>query len=79
MPEKRFEISWPNGDQESCYSPSSIIERYLHEGETYSLEQFVNLTDKALNIASNRVQEKYGFSCSSAMDQLHRIKQTATD
>jgi uncharacterized repeat protein (TIGR04042 family) len=31
----------------------------------------------ALNIASERVRAKYGFACSSAMDQLARIEAAA--
>ncbi len=77
MPERHFEIRWPDGHQEQCYSPSSTIENYLTAGQEYSVTNFLALTDKALNEASERVRQKYGFACSSAMDQLGKIKQRA--
>ena len=40
MPERNFEIQWPDGTTESCYSPSSTIEHYLTVGKTYALEEF---------------------------------------
>jgi len=75
MPERNFEVKWPDGSTESCYSPSSTIEHYLREGKEYSLKQFSDIAETALTEASNRVVQKYGFSCSSAMDQLQKIKQ----
>jgi len=75
MPERNFDVKWPDGSTESCYSPSSTIENHLKEGEEYSLTQFSNIAEIALTEASERVLAKYGFACSSAMDQLKRIKQ----
>lgn len=77
MPEKHFEIRWPNGAEETCYSPSTVISNYIKQDENYPLEEFVSLTEKALTQASERVREKYGYACSSAMDQLTNIKTTA--
>lgn len=77
MPEMRFEVRWPNGKEESCYSPSSVINEYLTSGESYPLADFLSITEQALNQASERVRQKYGYACSSAMDQLNRIQQTA--
>jgi len=73
MPERRFDVQWPDGMTESCYSPSSTIENHLTVGQDYSLEQFLSIVDVALNEASDRVRQKYGFACSSAMDQLGKI------
>ncbi len=78
MPERRFDIQWPNGNEESCYSPSSIISDYLTAGESYPLKDFVELAERSLNEASERVRAKYGYACSSAMDQLYKIKQSST-
>jgi uncharacterized repeat protein (TIGR04042 family) len=73
----RFSIRWPDGTPESCYSPSLVIKDYFAPGETYPLDDFVARSRTALNIASERVRAKYGFACSSAMDQLARIEAAA--
>ncbi len=78
MPERYFDVRWPDDHQESCYSPSSSIEQYFSAGQQYPLDQFVALSDQALKQASERVRQKYGYACSSAMDQLSQIKQRAT-
>ncbi|EHP90822.1 MSMEG_0570 family nitrogen starvation response protein [Methylorubrum extorquens] len=77
MPEMRFHVRWPDGRQESCYSPSLVVKDFLTPGESYALDDFVEKSRTALNIASERVREKYGFACSSAMDQLARIEAAA--
>ncbi|NER84272.1 MAG: MSMEG_0570 family nitrogen starvation response protein, partial [Leptolyngbya sp. SIO1D8] len=77
MPEIRFQIEWPDGAQEMCYSPSLIIKKYFSPGETYSLEDFLSRSRTALNIASDRVQAKYGFPCGRAMGQLQQIENTS--
>jgi len=73
----RFDIQWPDGGQESCYSPSLVIKDYLAPGQSYSLAEFLNLSRTALNIASARVQAKFGFPCSRALGQLAKIEGTA--
>ncbi len=75
MPAMRFEVVWPNGEIELCYSPSSSINDYLELNHPYTIEQFQVQCETALNLASERVKEKYGFYCSSAMDQLSQIQQ----
>ena len=75
MPAMHFYVTWPEGDTERCYSPSTIIGEYLKPGVTYDLRDFASLSEKALQEASNRVQQKYGYHCSSAMDQLAQIQQ----
>jgi putative flavoprotein involved in K+ transport len=77
MPEMHFRVKWPNGTTEDCYSPSWIIEEYLTAGRDYQVSEFVERASVALNIASDRVRQKYGFACSSALDQLTSIHQTA--
>ena len=77
MPERHFDIQWPDGATESCYSPSSTIENHLTVGQTYALEQFLSIVEIALNEASERVRHRYGFACSSAMDQLKKIQTRA--
>ena len=77
MPEMHFRVEWPNGQVDRCYSPSYIVEEHLSVGEAYSVADFVARTRTALEIASERVQAKYGFACSSALDQLKAIEETA--
>ena len=77
MPEMHFHVRWPDGRQEACYSPSLVVKDFLTPGESYALDDFVAKTRTALNIASERVRAKYGFACSSAMDQLARIEAAA--
>jgi len=75
MPERHFKIQWPDGFEEICYSPSSTIDNYLNKGQEYSVADFLDIADKALNEASERVRQKYGYACSSARDQLELIKE----
>ena len=78
MPEMRFFIRWPDGRAETCYSPSLVVKDFLTAGKTYPLADFVARSRGALNIASQRVEEKYGFACPRAQAQLARIE-TAAD
>jgi uncharacterized repeat protein (TIGR04042 family) len=78
MPEMRFVIRWPDGRRESCYSPSLVIRDFLREGESYPVPDFLQRSRQALQIASERVQAKYGHACSLALGQLARIEATAT-
>ena len=77
MPEMLFQIRWPDGAIEKCYSPSLVIRDHLAVGETYSVPEFLRRSRVALTIASDRVREKYGFACSRAMGQLARLESAA--
>lgn len=77
MPEMYFQIRWPDGQEESCYSPSLVVGDFLTPGQSYPVADFVHRCDQALSQASERVQQKYGYFCSSAMDQLGRIRERA--
>ncbi|WP_019509564.1 MSMEG_0570 family nitrogen starvation response protein [Pleurocapsa sp. PCC 7319] len=79
MPEINFNIQWPDGTQQSCYSPSLVVKKYFTPGETYELTEFVAQSRTALNIASDRVQEAYGFPCSRALGQLKQIESKAAE
>lgn len=76
MPEMHFRIEWPSGKEDECYSPSYIIEEYLQPGQAYAVAEFLERAGTALGIASERVRERYGFVCSSALDQLRELEQT---
>jgi uncharacterized repeat protein (TIGR04042 family) len=77
MPEIRFQIQWPDGSQDTCYSPSLVVEEYFTPGNQYALEDFVERSRTALHIASDRVQTKYGFPCGLALGQLQAIEAKA--
>jgi len=78
MPEIRFQIEWPDGKQETCYSPSLIVKDYFTPGHDYDLHDFVERSRTALTIASDRVRAKYGRGCGLAMGQLDTIERRAT-
>jgi uncharacterized repeat protein (TIGR04042 family) len=77
MPEMRFHIRWPDGRSETCYSPSLVIENFFAPGESYPLAEFLQRSRAALNIASDRIEAKYGHACSLAAAQLTRIETVA--
>lgn len=77
MPEMIFQIAWPDGSTEQCYSPSLVIKDFFAIGETYAVPDFLQRSRAALTIASDRVREKYGFACSRAMGQLARLESGA--
>ena len=77
MPEVHFSVRWPDNSTSDCYSPSRVIKDYLEVGKSYSIPDFVDRSRIALGIASARVEQKFGYMCSSAMDQLSQIERTA--
>ncbi|MFE4105070.1 MSMEG_0570 family nitrogen starvation response protein [Almyronema epifaneia] len=77
MPEIRFQIQWPDGAEEVCYSPSLVVKDYFEPGQTYELADFVQRSRTALQIASDRVLAKYGRPCGLALGQLQHIEATA--
>ena len=79
MPEMHWTLRWPDGSEERCYSPSSVIADMFTPGESYPLTDFLHRARIAMERASNRVERKYGFACSSAMEQLDRIERRAVD
>lgn len=77
MPVTYFRITWPDGSEANCYSPSTIVREHFTPGRRYPLDEFVVLARTALGAASERVRERYGYACSSALDQLAQIEQEA--
>ena len=77
MPEVWFEVEWPDGSCNVCYSPSTVVERYLAKGQRYSLRAFLEAARPAFEEASRRVEAKFGYRCSSADDQLRQIEAIA--
>jgi uncharacterized repeat protein (TIGR04042 family) len=75
MPAILFTIQLPDGAIKECYSPSTVVRRYFVEGEEMSVGEFLIRSRQALAEASERVRAKFGFSCSSASEQLAEIEQ----
>ncbi|HET9167845.1 MAG TPA: MSMEG_0570 family nitrogen starvation response protein [Actinospica sp.] len=78
MPEMYFQVRWPDGAVQRCYSPSTVVAEYFTAGTAYDLADFVERSRTALGIAGERVREKYGFSCTGASGQLAQIEQAAS-
>ncbi|RLT99423.1 MAG: MSMEG_0570 family nitrogen starvation response protein, partial [Ketobacter sp.] len=70
MPETYFRVRWPDGREQSCYSPSSVVAEYFKPDTEYALQEFVGISETALAEASERVKQKFGYYCSGASDQL---------
>jgi uncharacterized repeat protein (TIGR04042 family) len=79
MPEMHFLVRWPDGGEMRCYSPSLVVREHLEVGRAYPVAEFVALSRAMLEIGSERVREKYGYACSSAMDQLALIEDHAAN
>lgn len=78
MPEIRFQVEWPDGSQEICYSPSLVVKQYFTLQQEYALDNFVERSRTALQIASDRVQAKYGIPCGLALGQIQKIEAKAS-
>ncbi|TCK09154.1 MSMEG_0570 family nitrogen starvation response protein [Marinobacterium mangrovicola] len=77
MPAINFNVRWPDGSEDSCYSPSTVVRDHFKTGDKMPLAEFVSKAEVALDSASHRVEQKFGYFCSSAMDQLSVIKAKA--
>ena len=74
MPEVHFRIEWPDGEVTRCYSPSTIVREYFRPGVTLTIAELVETSTRALGAASDRVEAKYGFACTSASSELRDIQ-----
>lgn len=77
MPELSFLIRWPDGAEERCYSPSTVVAEHLAAGRSYALDDFVARCRVALTRASDRVEARYGHRCALAQSQLAAIETRA--
>ncbi len=73
MPVTYIDIEWPDQQSDRIYSPSSIIEDYFNPGESISMGQFLTACTEGLEEASERVRQKYGYACTSALAESSRI------
>jgi uncharacterized repeat protein (TIGR04042 family) len=74
MPEMHFRVTWPDGSDTRCYSPSLVIKDFFVPGTTYPLADFLTRSREAYGIASERVRQKYGFPCSLAARALAEVE-----
>ena len=77
MPVMHFHLRWPDASESRCYSPSLVIKDYFEAGSDYPLPDFMRRCREALQIASDRVEAKFGFACSAALDQLAELETAA--
>jgi uncharacterized repeat protein (TIGR04042 family) len=70
MPAMHYRLRWPDASENLAYSPSLVIEDFFTPGQDYALADFLRRAREATAIASARVEAKYGFACSAALDQL---------
>lgn len=78
MPEMTFDIRWPDGSTQSCYSPSLVMHDFLTTGQRYTVGDLVDRASSALQQASDRVRAKYGFACTSAAATTEEITLSAS-
>lgn len=78
MPEMTFDVQWPDGRVQRCYSPSLVMHDYLTSGSDYTVADFVDRSATALQQASERVRAKFGFACTSAAASTEQIIAAAT-
>jgi uncharacterized repeat protein (TIGR04042 family) len=77
MPEMYFHVRWPDDTQSRCYSPSSTLREFFELDTPYPLNEFLARSRHALEHASERVRQRYGYACSSAASQLATIEHRA--
>ena len=78
MPEMTFDVQWPDGRVQRCYSPSLVMHDYLNTGSDYTVADFLDRSSTALHEASERVRAKFGFACTSAAWTKEEIVSAAT-
>jgi len=74
VPAMHYRLRWPDASESTCYSPSLVIKDYFEAGTSYALPEFLQRVREATRIASDRVEAKFGYACSRAMDQLATIE-----
>jgi uncharacterized repeat protein (TIGR04042 family) len=77
MPVVDFTLRWPDGVRQRCSSPSTVIHEHLTLGMSLPIDEFVARSAEAMQAASERVRERYGFSCGSAAEQQQEIMRAA--
>ncbi|MEM6738242.1 MAG: MSMEG_0570 family nitrogen starvation response protein [Bacteroidota bacterium] len=79
MPEVNLRVKWPDEHISDVYSPSTIVRQYFSSGDLMTVSDFVTKCTEALEHASKRVEEKFGYACTSARNSIHNVRQSAKD
>lgn len=79
MPAVHFKVQWPDGEEASYYSPSTIIYKYFQAGKSYSQNHFNTKVMAALDEASERVKNKFGYYCSAAQAEQHALQKKLSE
>ncbi len=74
MPETVFDLQFPDGATERCYSPSTVVFEHLDAGTALAVAELRPRLRIALGAAAERVKDKYGYYCSAASDQLAALE-----
>jgi len=77
MPEVHFRIRWPDGSTQDCTSPSRVVEQHLCAGAIYPAAEFLRRVDAAMDAASERVRQRFGFICTAAAQQRQELEEAA--
>lgn len=72
MPSVNFKVVWPDGEQVTYYSPSTVIYQHLKVG-SYTQAEFSERVRTSLSAASERVYERFGYYCSAASAEQEKI------
>lgn len=78
MPVVEFTLRWPDGEEQHCSSPSTVIFEHFESGQTFPVPELVARMRLALEAASERVRARYGFACTGAAEQLAAIEHAAS-
>ena len=78
MPEMWFEVRWPDGSSDTCYSPSLVIKDYFREGEGLPPGRFSRAQPHGAQDRIRSGEAKYGRPCRLALGQLSAIETTAS-
>jgi uncharacterized repeat protein (TIGR04042 family) len=77
MPAVGFVLRWPDGVEQQCTSPSTVVHAHLAEGMAFGVAELVARTAAAMDAASDRVQQVYGMRCTAALHQQEEIARAA--
>ena len=73
MPSVNFKVRWPDGEQTTYYSPSTIVYEHFEAGSEYTQTEFDERVHAALNATSERVYKRFGYYCTAASGELEKI------
>lgn len=73
MPSVNFKVTWPDGEQATYYSPSTVVYEHLTADRNYTQAEFTEHIHAALHAASERVYKKFGYYCTAASAELEKI------